>query len=201
MVLVDMNPPGEDRRDDIIQTAARLFDEVGYAKASMRDLAEAVGIAKPTLYHYFASKDAILHCIHEQFIDILLDRQQRREDAEVPPEQRLRQAMGDILELMHTHRGHVRVFFEHHRELAPAQQRVTRQKRDRYEAMIERAVAEGIARGSIRSVPPRLTALGLFGMCNWAYQWYRADGPMSPGQIADAFWNMLAHGIVTDPAQ
>lgn len=186
---------GEDRRDDIIQTAARLFDEVGYARASMRDLADAVGIAKPTLYHYFTSKDEILHCIHEEFIDILLGRQQRRVDAGSPPEDLLRGAMGDILELMQTHRGHVRVFFEHHRELSPAQQLVTHEKRDRYEAMIEQAVQQGVASGTLRAVNPRLATLGLFGMSNWAYQWYRADGPLTPAQIADALWDLLAGGI------
>lgn len=167
----------------------------------MRDLAHEVGIAKPTLYHYFSSKDEILHCIHDEFIEILLNRQQRRMDAGEPPVVLLRGAIGDILELMRTHRGHVRVFFEHHRELAPGHALATRAKRDRYESMIEQAVEQGISEGVLRGVNPRLAALGLFGMSNWAYQWYRSDGRLTPDQLADVFWDLLANGIVVKGAQ
>lgn len=184
------------RREEIIQLAAELFDRSGYAQASMRDIAQAAGIAKPTLYHYFASKDEILHGIHEEFIELLLQRQQQRIDSGASPQQRLRGAMGDILELMRTHRGHVRVFFEHHRELSPQQQRASRLKRDRYEQLIEQAFRDGIAEGSLRVPDAKLAALALFGISNWAYQWYRDGGPLSTQQLADAFWSMLSEGIV-----
>ena len=90
------------RRAEVITLAADLFDRHGYASVSMEQIAAAAGMAKPTLYHYFRAKDEILRGIHETFIDLLLG------------------AMTDIFGLMETHRGHVRVFFEHHRELPDA---------------------------------------------------------------------------------
>lgn len=109
----------EERRQQIVDAAAELFDKVGYSNTSMEDIAAVVGVAKPTLYHYFPGKDAVLLEIHEEFIDLLNRQHAERVAAELGPEQLLLEVMADILELMRTHRGHVRVFFEHHRELPP----------------------------------------------------------------------------------
>src|SRR5690606_23618626 len=143
---------------------------------SMETLAEAVGIAKPTLYHYFESKDQLLYRIHDEFISLLMSRQREREAAGGDAAEQLRSIMRDIMELMETHRGHVRVFFEHHRELPEDLRAVGRAQRDSYQASVEAVLAQGVASGVFRPVDVRLTTLALFGMCNWSYQWYRQDG-------------------------
>ncbi|WP_170223176.1 TetR/AcrR family transcriptional regulator [Nonomuraea turkmeniaca] len=51
--------PGDTRRR-IIETARELFTTQTYRAASMRDIAERVGITKPSLYHHFRSKSEIL---------------------------------------------------------------------------------------------------------------------------------------------
>jgi hypothetical protein len=96
---------------------------------------------------------------------------------------------------METHRGHVRVFFEHYRELPGEEQSLVRQERDRYEASVERVIEDGIRSGEFRDLDVRLTTLGLFGMCNWAYQWYRRGGPLRPREIGYQFWETFLHGI------
>jgi TetR/AcrR family transcriptional regulator, cholesterol catabolism regulator len=185
----------DDRRHEIVTAAADQFDKLGYANTTMDDIARIVGIAKPTLYHYFASKDQILSNIHEEFIDILIDKHQRRELVQLPPEQMLLEIMVDILELMHTHRGHVRVFFEHHRELPDDSRRDMRKKRDHYEAAVTEVVRRGIEDGTFRGIDGHLASLGIFGMCNWAYQWYRPSGSLKPREIAYQFWDMITRGI------
>src|ERR1700716_2738281 len=54
-----------DRRDQIIQASAELFEKVGYHGASMQMVADAVKLGKPTLYYYFKSKTDILYAVHE----------------------------------------------------------------------------------------------------------------------------------------
>lgn len=186
---------GDGRRAEIVRLAAQLFDEGGYHKASMEDLADAVGLAKPTLYHYFPGKDEILFRIHQEFIQLLIERQQARSVSSMDPAEQLRAIMRDILELMETHRGHVRVFFEHHRELPQQHQATVNEQRTRYQRMVEHVVRAGIAQGYFRDVEVRLTALAIFGMCNWAYQWYRAGGPLSTEEIADYFFDLFREGV------
>lgn len=185
----------DERHAQIISVAAELFDESGFANTTMDDVASAIGIAKPTLYHYFSSKFDILHAIHEEFIDILIGRHEMRESAGLRPEQQLLETMADILEIMETHRGHVRVFFEHHRELPPEARSTIRAKRTRYEAIVEGLYREGIRNGSIRPIDPNLATLATFGMCNWAYQWYRPGVSQRPRELAYQFWNFMMYGV------
>ena len=183
------------RRAQIIESASRLFDQVGYYPTSMDDIAQAVGIAKPSLYHYFRSKDAILLGIHQEFIALLLSRQAERgkpSDGAVAPQ--LYEVMLDILNLMHTHRGHVRVFFEHHRELPPEVHDLANQGRDTYFNSVVQLFEVGVDKRQIHG-NPRLSAMALFGMCNWAYQWYDPEGPLSPEDVAQSFHDILLNGI------
>jgi TetR/AcrR family transcriptional regulator, cholesterol catabolism regulator len=187
----------EERKAEIVLTAAQLFDEAGYANTTMEDIARAVGIAKPTLYHYFPSKDEILYDIHGEFIDLLIDRHNQRLAVGLGPEQQLLEVIADILELMETHRGHVRVFFEHYRELPAAQQATIKVKRDSYEKAVETIFREGCESGVFRDLDPRLASLATFGMCNWGYQWYQAAGKYRPRELAYIFWGFLVNGIGT----
>lgn len=188
----------DERRSEIVQTAAHLFDEAGYGNTTMDDIAGAVGIAHPTLYHYFSSKDEILFDIHEEFIDLLIERHRQREAAGLGCEQMLLEVMADILELMETHRGHVRVFFEHYRELPALQQETIKFKRDSYEKAVEGIFRNGCDSGAFRDLDPRLATLAMFGMCNWAYQWYKIGGKLRTRELAYTFWSYLVHGIGSD---
>ena len=192
-----MPPPvnAAERRRAIATQAAELFDVAGYHTTSVEELAEAVGIRKPTLYHYFASKDEILFWIHEEFIDRLLEQARAREGDGREAADELFEVMADVLELMETHHGHVRVFFEHHRELAADRRATIRAKRDAYRALVEGIVARGVRNGEFRELDPRLVTLAVFGACNWAYQWYRADGPLPSRRIAELFFDLVCNGL------
>lgn len=184
------------RRSQVIGLAAELFDQRGYGKVSMEQLAVAAGIAKPTLYHYFRAKDEILRSIHEEFIDLLLDRQEERRRLALSPADLLLGAMTDILGLMETHRGHVRVFFEHYRELPDPVRENIRVKRDRYENMVREAIAEGIRIGQFRAVEADTATLAVFGMCNWAYQWWRPGSGADPAHTAQRMWDLVMRGLI-----
>lgn len=186
---------GNQRQQEIIRAAADLFDQHGYHKVGVQDIARAVGIQKPTIYHYFASKDEILVQIHEEFIDLLLSRQASRQATPMPPSQVLLEIMADILELMDTHRGHVRVFFEHHRDMPQDHRVATRVKRDEYFNAVEDVIRLGISNGEFRETDPRLAGLAIFGACNWAYKWYRTDAGMRPREVAYTFWDLFMRGM------
>ena len=53
-------PTFEAQREDILAAAARLFADQGFSATSMNQVAEACGVAKPTLYHYFQDKQELL---------------------------------------------------------------------------------------------------------------------------------------------
>jgi AcrR family transcriptional regulator len=61
----------EDTRRRILDTATELFNERGYARTSIRDIAEHIGMTKGSLYYHFASKDELLYAIIAPFVEAI----------------------------------------------------------------------------------------------------------------------------------
>jgi AcrR family transcriptional regulator len=55
----------EDRREQIIDAAMRVFSQKGFARATNKDIAREAGITTGLIYHYFESKEAVLKAIIE----------------------------------------------------------------------------------------------------------------------------------------
>jgi len=61
--------PGKTARDEILDAAAELFTDLGYANTSTRRIADAVGVRQASLYHHFATKDDILDALLAGTVD------------------------------------------------------------------------------------------------------------------------------------
>ena len=191
------------RRREIVTAAARLFDERGYHHTSMDDIAAAVGIKKPTLYHHVPSKGRILQWIHDDLADDLHARLCARIDAGAPPAAVLLGVIADHLDAMDREPANLRAYYEHHRELPVEDDLGSRRRRDEYFDRVHEVVVRGVARGDFAVTDTHLTTLAFFGVCNWAYQWYRPGGASSPHEIAVSFWQCFLSGIAatrTGPA-
>lgn len=194
-----MTSTATDRRAAIVAAAARLFEEAGYHSTGMDDIAEAVGLRKPTLYHYVKSKAEIVVWIHNDVFEIVLDRLEKYVADRIDPREGLRNVVADILEIMDTKPGYLRVFFEHHREIPEALRIETIRRRDRYQWLVESLIQDGIRQGIFRDVPVRLATLALFGITNWSYQWYRSTGKLSYQDMAEQLFDIYLQGMGTTP--
>jgi TetR/AcrR family transcriptional regulator, cholesterol catabolism regulator len=183
------------RLRQIIDEAASLFDRQGYNRVNMEEIAAAVGLHKASLYHHIKSKDEILVLIHQEFMALIHEKARATDRLTLPPTQQLVEIMNDIFSLMQSHRGHVRVFFEHHRELPARSRAKIAAERDQYESIVRDILARGIESGEFRRVDTRLAALAMFGMSNWAYQWYKPSGTLTPRDLANTFASYLLTGI------
>jgi TetR/AcrR family transcriptional regulator, cholesterol catabolism regulator len=190
----------EVQRQRILREAASLFDLGGYHNTSMEDIASRIGLRKPTLYHYFKSKEDILFGIHDAFIDRLIERQQARQSIAMEGRQQLLEIIMDMLQVIDEQRGEVRAFFEFYRELSPDRRESIARKRDEYEGFVEGVIREGVASGEFRDVDPRLAALSLFGMVNWSYQWFQPGGRLGPRELAYVMWDLFVKGISKTPS-
>ena len=189
------NKGANGRRKQIVRKAAILFNDMGYFNTSMNDIAEAVGVRKPTLYYYISSKEEILYLVHEELIEHLTSLHQSRLETRMSCAQLLQEVLIDILEQINDYPGYVRAFFENYRELSPELKEKIKKKRNNYFQMIEDVFVRGAEQGEFHTDDPRLTALAFFGICNWAYQWYNPKGEKGPRQIAFMFWDIFMHGV------
>jgi AcrR family transcriptional regulator len=67
--LAQSRRPGNTARDEILDAAAELFTDLGYASTSTRRIADAVGVRQASLYHHFATKDDILDALLTGTVD------------------------------------------------------------------------------------------------------------------------------------
>jgi AcrR family transcriptional regulator len=86
------------RRDQIIDTARRLFGERGTTEVSMDEIATEAGVARSTVYVYFASRDELLRaCVQSMYDTIMVTIVDVFEDT-APPMDRLRAVLCGVLE-------------------------------------------------------------------------------------------------------
>ena len=64
----------EERKQEILDTAMRLFYEKGYEKTSIADIAKNIGVAQGLCYRYFPSKEALFDSAIEQYAEKLVSR-------------------------------------------------------------------------------------------------------------------------------
>jgi len=186
------------RREKIIREAALLFAREGYQQTNMERIAAAVGICKPTLYHYVKSKEEILYEVHQGAIDFGLFRQEERALSAMSPTEQLLGLMRDNFEFLRTMRAYARVLIEHHQELPDDRREIIDAKSARYFELVEDVVRKGIESGEFRPVDVRLTALALIGMWNFSYRWYRPGGPKTGEDLARDMCDLVVKGLLPE---
>src|SRR4051794_16482169 len=159
-------------RPDIIEAATRIFSERGYHAASMSEIADEVGIRKPSLYHHVRKKEDLLFAIHEQLIDELTARTEQAIAAAEDPADKLAASLRVALSFVARNKDAVTVFLQERRELRGRRWRELVAKRDAYEHMIQDAIAAGTASGRFVDVDPAIASKAVLAMANWGYTWF-----------------------------
>lgn len=193
-VFVDRKRARPKKREAVLRTAARLFLDVGYGRATLSMVADALRITKPALYTYFESKEAILvECNRMGFA--LVNEATARITA----------SKGTGLEKVHALlRAYVRILLEDFgaclvrvddRELSAEERAAVRKGKRGIDQRVRTWIRAGIADGSIVPCDPKLTAFTIFGALNWAPSWFRPDGPWTADEVADQMAERLVMGL------
>ncbi len=146
------------RRREIFDAALHLFLDKGFNETSMREIAEAAGVGKSTLYDYFTTKDDILLSVMEEEVQGLVDRARQIASQPVSPQEKFLQIVQDYLNyLMHNEVFFTRLSLEVQR-LAPTSQVRIQTRRHAYQEVIRSVIDEGIQAGCYRSIDSLLAA-------------------------------------------
>jgi AcrR family transcriptional regulator len=86
------------RRDQIMDTARRLFGEYGSTDVSMDEIAAEAGVARSTVYVYFANRDELLQACVQSMYDRLQETVGAVVADDTPPVERLRALILGVLE-------------------------------------------------------------------------------------------------------
>jgi TetR/AcrR family transcriptional regulator, cholesterol catabolism regulator len=183
------------RRNDIVDTAARLFAANGYHATGVAELGEAVGLGRGALYYYIDSKENLLTLIHDRVIVDVLDAGEKAAALEGSASDRLRFLGHQLVNIIASFPDHVWVFLHEFRHLQGQPAEDFRKSRRAFERTIERILVDGVDSGEFEVANTRLAALGWLGLHNYVYIWHHSGGPFTPDLIAGNFADIFLFGI------
>lgn len=188
------------RQAQILETAARIFCEKGFDKASMEDVADAVGLTKAGLYHHIGSKDELLFAIMSYGMDLFEEKVLNRVMTIADPLERLKAALrGHVLLVIRDRPKEVTVILHETNALKGRFRDRINARKKRYIKFLEKTFREMTKSGAARRVDPSAAAFAMLGMINWIYQWYRPGGRLSDEAVADALSDVFLGGILARP--
>jgi len=188
----------QEPRQEILRTAARLFQQQGYDATSMNDVAAALKLSKGGLYHHFQSKDEILFHIMSHAMEITEERVVKVARRVEGVEERLRTLIRlHIQVVLSLEDREITVMLQENHPLPPALRRKINARKKDYLVFVENLIAEvQRRRNSPSAVTPRAAAFALVGMINWIYQWYKPEGPLTGEALVQQYTDIFFHGAI-----
>jgi AcrR family transcriptional regulator len=187
-------PTFDSQRATILEAAAILFAEKGFASASMADLAEACDVSKALLYHYYRDKAHLLFDTADSYLDTLIAIVAEVRERKLAPIEHFKALVARLMqEYEHAQAQHM-VLVQDVKFLGAAEHAQIIAK--------ERQVVDAVAQ-AIAALKPRFRkkamrvplAMILFGMINWTFTWLRPDGPLSYDDMSEVVAEIFLGGV------
>ncbi|WP_396655706.1 TetR/AcrR family transcriptional regulator [Microbacterium sp.] len=190
--------PRASRRADVRATAARLFREHGFRAATMDLIADAVGLNKGTLYHYYPSKSAVLYELMSDQLDVTLGLIER-----VDPDGSPRERLAELLRLEANQAANASdelvVFFQ---ELPWIQQNLTAEQAEdiltrvgKYREITQGLLSDGIASGEFRQLDVTTAHYSIIGILAYVPNWFRPRPGRSRETLAGELSEFILSGL------
>lgn len=185
----------EDKRQAMLDRAAELFAAHGYDRASVTMIAEACGVSKALLYHYYKDKSELLFDVLGRHLQHLVEVVRGVADPRFPPRERL-ELVG--IALLDAYRDADAV----HRVQITCLALLPPERQDALKAL-ERALVAEVA-GVVAELSPEArrerrllkpVTMSFFAMLNWHYLWHREEGALSRVDYARLAAALVAEGL------
>ncbi|MCE3008508.1 MAG: TetR/AcrR family transcriptional regulator [Bacteroidetes bacterium] len=180
----------------ILSVAARLFGEVGYHGAGMRQLADLVGIEPASVYSHFRSKGEILQVLAWQCADDFAATLRPVYESELNTRSKLQRMIELHVEVLIRNLEQAPVFNREWQHLEPEAKAEYARLRDNYEGMYRAVIRQGIAQHLFKPMDEKFAALTLLSALNFMPQWYRPEGEKSPQELGEILASMLLQGLL-----
>jgi AcrR family transcriptional regulator len=173
-------PDHDEKAAAVLAAAGQVFAQGGYEGATMLDVARAAGFSKAGVYHYFASKEHLLHGLLQRLLqEVVSDLEVADPGDTVEPAERLATLVD----------AYVRSFSTRLRVVTPLLLRLDL-LRPEWRAEVKALELQIVDRfadaaGALgHPVTPRAAAFLVLGAANWTYYWYDPDGDLSIEDLA-----------------
>ena len=186
------------RREVIRDEAARLFSLNGYRSTTLDEIAANLSVTKGAIYHYFKSKDEILHAI----VLVAMEAMETNFKATVALHKDAVATLYDILcghvLAVIANRNSLGVYLRERAEMNEADRKPIDHRMRAYTNSVVRLVGT-IQNAHSLVFDPQIVVLSWFASCNSVIQWYRPAGALSPETIAGMLAGMAVRSIGLNP--
>jgi AcrR family transcriptional regulator len=191
----------QQRREQLLKAAGRVFQEKGFKGASINDVARAVGIDRASLYYYTSGKEELFReMVHEATL-ANIEMAETIRASKIPPDRKIRDFITSLMRSYETHYPYLYVYVQE--DMTQIAQKSTRWAREmnklakRFDQAVIGIVQEGLDDGTFRSNggTAAVIAFGIIGMCNWSHRWFKPTGKLSGAMIGTVFADMILDGL------
>jgi AcrR family transcriptional regulator len=181
---------------EIYDQATKLFAERGFAGTSFQDIADAVGLTRPALYHYVRSKDELLaKLVAEITEDAAAGIAAEAERLDVDAAQKVRSIVADTVRRQGEHAARFQLLVRSEADLPSDIAAKHAAGRRAVLKSVASVIGEGVEQGIFRDVDPRVAALGVLGMINWVAWWYQPGGRDDLAKVCDELADLAVAGL------
>lgn len=184
------------RKEQVIRMAAELFKEKGYSAASMRDLAQKLGIEAASLYSHIKSKEEILRTLCFDMAAEFRSSLSEVEKQNVSASEKLRLGIIGHVKVMAKDLTASAVFMNEHRHLSQPYLRDFLLLRINYINRFKTIIEQGVSTGDFKKdIDTKLAVMTLFSSLNWMPAWFSPDSTIEPEKLGQQLADMLIDGL------
>lgn len=187
-------PDAQRKRADIMQKAMKLFIAKGFEGTSTSEICLAAKLTKPSLYHYFESKNHLLYCVHMRAIEQILHPLMKEVSLVEEPVKRLEVMIRECTKAICSH---PELRFLLHASLDRDKYYTDiRKERKKFYLLLRDTLAELQSMGKVNGqLNPTWAALQILGMIAWMTFWFDYKRKDQIDAILDSTVQMAFHGI------
>ncbi len=183
----------EKRRHEIFHQVVNVFLKKGFQETSMREIAEAAGLGKSTLYDYFKTKDEILLYYFQDQLNDLTEAAQQIAMQNEAADERLRQITQMHMDFLQANKNLFMKLSMEAQRLKTESQKELQTKRHAYQDLLRALIDEGIQEGTFRKIDSLLAARILITSMAPAVLTTRPTG--TPQEMVKATLDIFLKGI------
>lgn len=183
-------------QQEIYEQATALFAERGYAGTSLQDIADAVGLTRPALYHYVRSKDDLLaRLVAEITVEAASDIGAIAARRDLDAVARIREIVRHTVRSNGLNARRFQLLIRSEAYLPAEVRDAYALNRRSVLRSLTRVIDEGIADGSFRPQTSQVAALGVLGIANWVAWWYHEGSGPDLDAVSDELADLAVHGL------
>lgn len=183
------------RKDVIVSKAATLFREKGYKAASMRDLAEAVGVEAASLYNHIKSKSELLHELVFSVANRFVLKMDEIESEQISSLQKMEKLLRFHISEMVNHYEEVYVSDREWKHLSDPYLSNYQNQRRVYRKRIAAIIEEGIRNKEIKPIDAATVVLIFLHAVSGIESWHRSTKKISAEELEQNMVAILIDGL------